>query len=463
MEVARHVCDIHGLPVADSSFSDLGRHIKALNNKGNSSKGESAIPMIGSTSLSHAVVLDLSRPMDFSASLAVQQSISTVMEVVVRTTPDMKQEAAPTTVTIVPWIIEETADLALYFRFHHMALDAKPDIVHSIYQQLSVGSNEQADPIQQLQFIVRIITAEKPMWVIDIVGPVGVPNIPAMNRHFTGNASGDSATIILDGIPMQVIAGYGIPNAKHQGFSHSPLVWASLPEATMSLKYLCYLLHHMGMDSQAVVAILYAKPEALRTTSSSRPDRHSLNQKANSTSAPTIIFHSPKFLKTFLDQFPDYVELILPRVIIGHSGGDLPRGQKVELLFKASVTQEEFMDQQQTRKYFSNEKGTRQDLLEHYEEASRPIPPPDYFASIDALLAAAKRSLPSSAFLSGVDRLSKKYRPDMTSGIAFMSLTTVISQPVQGFELDTENVDTGVEVDEPPGGKRVRFVASDSA
>ena len=191
MEVARDVCDIHGLPVAETTFSDLGRHIKALNNKGIPSKGESAIPMIGSTSLSHAVVLDLSRTMDFSASPAVGSTIPTVMEVVVRTTPDMKQEAAPTTITIVPWIIEETADLALYFRFHHMALDAKPDIVHSIYQQLSIGSNEQSDPIQQLQFIVRIITAEKPMWVIDIVGPVGIPNIPAMNRHLTGNAAGD--------------------------------------------------------------------------------------------------------------------------------------------------------------------------------------------------------------------------------------------------------------------------------
>jgi hypothetical protein len=72
-----------------------------------------------------------------------------------------------------------------------MALDAKPDIVHSIYQQLSVGSNKQADPIQQLQFIVRIIAAEKPMWVIDIVEPVGFPNISAMNRHFTGYASRD--------------------------------------------------------------------------------------------------------------------------------------------------------------------------------------------------------------------------------------------------------------------------------
>jgi hypothetical protein len=123
---------------------------------------------------------------------------------------------------------------------------------------------------------------------------------------------------------MQIIAGYGIPNAKHHGFSHSPLIWASLPEEPMmSLKYLCYLLYHMGLDSQGVVSILYAKPEALRTNSSSRPDRHALNQKANSNSAPTIIFHSPKYLN-FLDKFPGYVELHLPRVIIGHSGGYCP-------------------------------------------------------------------------------------------------------------------------------------------
>ena len=101
MEVARHVCDLHELPVAETTFLELGRHIRALNNKGTSSKGESAIPMIGSTSLSHAVVLDLSRTIEFSASPAVHSTVPTVMEVVVRTTPDMKQEAAPTTVTIV--------------------------------------------------------------------------------------------------------------------------------------------------------------------------------------------------------------------------------------------------------------------------------------------------------------------------------------------------------------------------
>jgi hypothetical protein len=170
MEVARHVCDLNGLPIADATITALGRHIKSLNNhKGNSTKGESAIPMIGSTALSHAVVLDLVTSVDFSASPAIDSFVPTVMEVVVRTTSDLK-EAAPTTVTIVPWLIEETTDLALYFSFHHMAMDAKPEIVHAIYQELAVASNKQSDSIQQLQFIVRIITAEKPMWVIDIVG-----------------------------------------------------------------------------------------------------------------------------------------------------------------------------------------------------------------------------------------------------------------------------------------------------
>lgn len=77
--------------------------------------------MIRSTCLSH--YLDLSRAIKFSASPLL--SIRLIV-LVVRTTPDMKQEAAPTTVTIVLCIIEETADLALYYRFHQMELDAKP-------------------------------------------------------------------------------------------------------------------------------------------------------------------------------------------------------------------------------------------------------------------------------------------------------------------------------------------------
>lgn len=56
--------------------------------------------MIGSTTLSHAVVLDLISSVNFFASLAIKFSIHTVMKVVVETTSDLK-DAAPTTVTLV--------------------------------------------------------------------------------------------------------------------------------------------------------------------------------------------------------------------------------------------------------------------------------------------------------------------------------------------------------------------------
>jgi hypothetical protein len=229
---------------------------------------------------------------------------------------------------------------------------------------------------------------------------------------------------------MQVIAGYGIPNAKHQGFSHSPLVWASLPEENkLFLKYLCFLLHHMSLDSQAVISVLYAKPEALRTNSSSRPDRHSLNQKANSCSAPTIIFRSSRFLKCFLDLFPAFMADQLNHLIIGHSGGELPKSSPSELLLRAPVSQRDFIAEQTTRTYYSNEKCSRQERLANYEECPRPPAVVDFFSSIDSLLGAAKRTLPPQTFYSGVDKMCKKYKQDMASGIAYMSLSTTMTLP----------------------------------
>jgi hypothetical protein len=109
--------------------------------------------------------------------------------------------------------------------------------VHAIYHQLELLTGNTDGPLQQLQFIARIITANsKPLWVVDLVGPCEISTL-AINNHFTGNAAGDAATIVMDGIPMQVIGGYGISAASHQGFIHAPLTWANLP--TMPKVPLC--------------------------------------------------------------------------------------------------------------------------------------------------------------------------------------------------------------------------------
>lgn len=59
------------------------------------------------------------------------------------------------------------------------------------------------------QFIAHIITANKPLWVIDIIGSFGTSNV-LINKHFTSNPAGASATFELDDIPIQVLGGYEI-------------------------------------------------------------------------------------------------------------------------------------------------------------------------------------------------------------------------------------------------------------
>lgn len=59
----------------------------------------------------------------------------TVMEGVVQSSFDPKQDATSRTIRIVPWKIDDAADLALYFRFLHTAMDAKSKLGQAIYQE----------------------------------------------------------------------------------------------------------------------------------------------------------------------------------------------------------------------------------------------------------------------------------------------------------------------------------------
>ncbi len=102
-----------------------------------------------------------------------------------------------------------------------------------------------------------------PLWVVDIIGPFGLSPVK-LNHHFTGNPAGDTATIELDGIPVQVIGGYGIQRATLKDFSHPPLLWANLPLTTnLPLRYLAHLVIKMGCVPQGIASILYMPKQKL--------------------------------------------------------------------------------------------------------------------------------------------------------------------------------------------------------
>ncbi len=109
-----------------------------------------------------------------------------------------------------------------------------------------------------------------------------------LKSHFTGNAAGDITTIVMDGIPIQVR--YSISAASHQGFTHSPRVWANLPiMPIIPLRYLADIVTKKGCDPDGVISILYAKAEIIRT-----------NEKVRQHPQDSSIFLNAKTAKRYL-------------------------------------------------------------------------------------------------------------------------------------------------------------------
>jgi hypothetical protein len=229
-----------------------------------------------------------------------------------------------------------------------MGTDAKSELVHSIYHQLAILSDNHGHRVRQLQFIARIVTADKPLWVIDLICPFGFSTVH-LNHHFTGNSAGSSETIELDGIPTQVLGGYGISNAPLPGYSHPSLSWANLPTAQdLPLCFLADILHRMGCDPKGTVSVLYAKAEPLCASSKhkSKYDRQFLLQKAHTPASPTVIFRSPRYLKYFFDHFPLFMH--------GDAAVSLPAGPTTAAYTAQPISLKAYMEDKSLTYYLSN-------------------------------------------------------------------------------------------------------------
>jgi hypothetical protein len=307
---------------------------------------------------------------------------------------------------VVPWLIDTTSDLAVILRFHHMGMDAKPELVHAIFHQLSQISDSRGHPPSQIQFIVRIITVEKPLWVIDLLAPFEFSSVH-INHHFTGNSAGSTETIELDGIPIQVLGGYGIPNAPLPGFSHPPLSWANLPlTQDVPLRYLAEITKWMGCEG--LVSVLYAKADPIRA-SKQRIDRHSMNQKANALPAPTFIFKSPRHLKYFMDHFPQFMHTYLPPFIVGHAEVPLPVGPTPARFHAGPQQLKPFLTGRTYSLYLSNAPADRhKDLAPPKSVETAKF---DHFEVVSEILVSARKELPPDVYLAGLKKLATQHWP----------------------------------------------------
>jgi hypothetical protein len=409
-QVVEHIGNTFGLPISKNSISRVGKQIKALNNK--STNGTTAKPLIGSTPTSHALIIDLESTMVFSASPTIQNPLHSVMEMVVTTTSSKDVEYT-STVVIVPWIIEHSGEMNIFLRFHHMVMDAKSELIHAIYQQLAQITQVEGElPFHtQLQFIVRLINVDQLIWVVDIIGPFEISNLE-INQHFTGNPAGEASTIILDGIPTQVIGGYGISGASHHGFMHPALIWANLPRiSNVPLRYLVYILELMGCEKEGIVSVLQAKAATVRPGAKSRSDRFSMQHKAHSPSAPTIIFSAVSHLKYFLDHAARFLIDEFPTLMIGHSGNELPKGGTEERYTTRPLSVKAFMEAKTFKRYLSNEVSDRfKELVLLSDTAAAPVR--DYFKVIDTLLRTAQQVMQPDDFAVGIQLLYRRYGTD---------------------------------------------------
>lgn len=142
MTIVAHIGEESPLSITQDSIHMVGELFAALNTK---SSTRSSPPMIGSTSTSHATVINLDSMATFSAVSKVGQ-LATVTELVICTTSENQHETF-TTIIIVPWLLPSTSDLSLILRFHHFGMDAKFKLVHAIYHQLAAISDKHGNPV----------------------------------------------------------------------------------------------------------------------------------------------------------------------------------------------------------------------------------------------------------------------------------------------------------------------------
>jgi hypothetical protein len=167
----------------------------------------------------------------------------------------------------------------------------------------------------------------------------------------------------------------------------------------------------MGLTSEGVVSVLYAKADSLRMSSKHRQDRHTLNQKATSMASPTIIFQGPRHLKYFLDHFPTYAQGIEP-YMVGHSTENLPVGPTREDFRSEPISIKDFFGELSSlSRYNSNIPGDRHSELVGTKEDNS-APKFDHFTAVRRLLAAAKKDLPEDDFKAGVKMLVEQFYAD---------------------------------------------------
>jgi hypothetical protein len=190
---------------------------------------------------------------------------------------------------------------------------------------------------------------------------------------------------------------------------HPTLIWANLPRLSfIPLRYIIYIMDQMGCDKDGIISVLQAKAAIVRPGTKSRSDRFAMQHKANSPSAPTIIFSAVSHLKYFLDHAARFLVDEFPSLMIGHSGNELPTGGTMERFTARPLTVKAFMQDKTFKRYPSNQTNER------FAELVLPLdattaPAKDYFRLIDTMLRTAQYNMSTEDFTAGLQNVYRRY------------------------------------------------------
>ena len=215
----------YGFDVTDATKEELCSKIAAiaLNNK---ERGSKTIDVIGSTNAVAAFVFEMESEHQFAAVPHTERhmtvtEIVTEAKIMVRQQTKIKKESMDSqqykdlqiTLLVVPWTIKETAEtnIQLVLRFHSFGIDAKSELIHSIYQELS-RVVDTPDELRKFQVLPRVaFSGTAPFEVLDVLlSAESTQNLSRIYVHFIGNAAGGIHKVSFGGIDAVVMAGANI-------------------------------------------------------------------------------------------------------------------------------------------------------------------------------------------------------------------------------------------------------------
>lgn len=322
IEIISVLKEEYGFNISDGSKDELCSQIAAIVLGPNLEKGPRVIDVIGSTSAVASFVFTLECEHQFAA-VPHEDRHMTVIEIVteakVMVRHQSKNKKEETTISelkdrkltlvTIPWTISAIAEseLKMVLRFHSFGIDAKAELIHCIYQEITTALGSDKEKVRNFQIIPRIAFIEAaPVEVIDVVLAEEVNvNLTRIYVHFTSNANGGVRQVELSGVNVTVMAGANIIELGYRKHTPQVVYWAAFHEFEVyDTRYIIHLLKAGGNRLTDIVSVIFATPEHRTYRNVSITTERKVNaRRALMDEKCTVIFTTAQALQYFIQFF----------------------------------------------------------------------------------------------------------------------------------------------------------------